>query len=75
MSLLCILTGLVGIAALTLPLSYYAEAQTIPIPEFKPQAPGVQDNGDGQQESTAESEPPRPTDYAMKAQLEPEDDD
>lgn len=39
---------------------YSAEAQSIPIPEFKPKAPEVQE---------AEPEPPRPTDFAMKVQL------
>ena len=71
MSLLCIVVGLLGISALVLPLSYYAEAQTIPIPEFKPKAPEVQDNGGGQQEPQAELEPPGPSDFAMKVQLEP----
>jgi hypothetical protein len=61
--------------ALVLPLSYYTEAQTIPIPEFKPKAPEGQDNATGQQESTAESEPPRPSDYAMKVQLEPHENE
>ena len=79
MSLLCIVVGLVGISALVLPLSYYADAQTIPIPEFKPKAPEVQGNGSGggQQELTAEPtpEPPRPTDFAMKVQLEPHENE
>ena len=36
MSLTSILTGLVGIAAMMLSIPYFAEAQTIPIPEFNP---------------------------------------
>jgi hypothetical protein len=55
LSLLYILTGLVSFAALMLPLPYYVEAQTIPIPEFKPKAPEAQDNGGGQQEPPATS--------------------
>jgi hypothetical protein len=50
--------GLLAITATVSSLSdYFAEAQTIPIPEFKPKAPEIQ-------------EPPR-TDFAMKVQLEP----
>lgn len=77
MSLRSIIMGLIGIASLMVPLSlpYYAEAQTIPIPEFKPRVPEAQDNATGQQESTEEPEPPRPTDYAMKVQLEPHEND
>ena len=52
MSLTSILTGLVGIAAMMLSIPYFAEAQTIPIPEFNPNAPEVQGNGGGQQEPT-----------------------
>jgi hypothetical protein len=75
LSLLYILTGLVSFAALMLPLPYYVEAQTKPIPEFKPKAPEAQDNGGGQQEPQAEPEPPGPSDYAMKVQLEPTDNE
>jgi hypothetical protein len=76
-SLYSILMGLVGIAALMIPLPYYAEAQTtIPIPEFKPRAPEGQDNATGQQGLTEEREQePRPTDFAMKVQLEPHDNE
>jgi hypothetical protein len=50
--------GLLAITATVSSLSdYFAEAQTIPIPEFKPKAPEIQ-------------ELPR-TDFAMKVQLEP----
>jgi hypothetical protein len=52
-------------------LPSYAEAQSIPIPEFKPKAPDVQNDGTGQLEPEAEPEPPHPTDFAMKVQLEP----
>lgn len=58
-----------------LPHPYYVEAQTIQIPEFKPKAPEAQDNGGGQQEPQAEPEPPGPSDYAMKVQLEPTDNE
>jgi hypothetical protein len=51
-------------------------AQTIPIPEFKPKTPEVQDDSSGQiEQPEAEPEPPRPTDFAMKVQLEPNEDE
>jgi hypothetical protein len=71
-----IVIGLLAITAFAFSLTdYSAVAQTIPIPEFKPKAPESQgvENGQAQQES--EPEPPRPTDYAMKVQLEPKDDE
>jgi hypothetical protein len=49
-------------------LPYNAEAQTIPVPEFKPKAPDVQNDGTGQIKPETEPEPPRPTDFAMKVQ-------
>lgn len=53
---------------------YPANAQTIPIPEFQPKTPEFGDNGSGQIEQEAEPEPPRPTDFAMKVQLEPHEE-
>jgi hypothetical protein len=71
-----IVAGLLAIAAMMISLTHYsAEAQTIPIPEFKPKAPEVQGNGSGQMEPEAEPEPPRPADYAMKVQLEPHENE
>jgi hypothetical protein len=71
-----IIVGLLGIAASLFSLQYYAEAQTIPIPEFRPEAPGIQDDGSNlAQQPEEEPEPPRPTDYAMKVQLEPNEDE
>jgi hypothetical protein len=75
-----IVVGLLAIAALMLSLKNYAEAQTIPIPEFAPKAPEVQDDGSSQTqlpeaEPEPEPEPPRPTDFAMKVQLEPHENE
>jgi hypothetical protein len=51
-------------------------AQTIPIPELKPKAPELQDDASGQSEQTEmEPEPARPTDFAMKVQLEPHEEE
>jgi hypothetical protein len=62
-----IVMGFLAIAASIFSLTYYsAEAQSIPIPEFEPKAPEVQE---------AEPEPPRPTDFAMKVQLEPHENE
>jgi hypothetical protein len=61
--------GLLAITTSTfLLIGHYADAQTIPIPEFKPRAPEGQgvENGHTQQQ---ESEP----DFAMKVQLEPDE--
>jgi hypothetical protein len=67
--------GLLAITTSTfLLIGHYADAQTIPIPEFKPRAPegqGVENGHTQQQES--EPEPPRPADFAMKVQLEPDE--
>jgi hypothetical protein len=52
--------------SLTIPL---VGAQTIPIPEFQPKTPRVQDDGSVQTEPETEPEPPRPTDFAMKFNL------
>ena len=48
---------------------------SIPIPEFKPKAPEVQDDGSSRMVPEAEPEPPRPADFAMKVQLEPNEDE
>jgi hypothetical protein len=69
-----IVVGLLTITALVFPLTNYSVvAQTIPIPEFKPKAPESEDRQAQQEES--EPEPPRPTDYAMKVQLEPHENE
>ena len=70
-----VIVSLVGIVVSMISLQSYAQAQTIPIPEFKPNAPEVQQDGSSQLEPEAESEPPRPIDYAMKVQLEPNEDE
>ena len=70
-----IIIGLLGIGASMFLLPSYAEAQSIPIPEFKPKTPDVQNDGTGQLEPEAEPEPPRPTDFAMKVQLEPNEEE
>jgi hypothetical protein len=78
MSHIRIIIGLLAIAALMLSLTNYAEAQTIPIPEFAPKAPEVQDDGSSQTQqpkAEPEPEPPRPTDFAMKVQLEPHENE
>ena len=69
--------GLLAIAAMMISITHYpAEGQTIPIPEFAPKAPQVQEDGSGQTEQPeAEPEPPRPTDFAMKVQLEPHENE
>ena len=70
-----IVIGLLGIAIMiVLPTHYSGEAQTIPIPEFEPRTPETQDNRGGQGEPEAEPELPRPTDFAMKVQLEPHEE-
>jgi hypothetical protein len=73
---LSIIVGLFSIVASMFSL-YYTEAQTIPIPETKPQAVEAQDDGSGQtQQPEAEPEPaPLHTDVAMKVQLEPHEVD
>lgn len=69
--------GLLAITALVFSLTdYSAVSQTIPIPEFKPKAPESQDGENGQtQQPESEPEPPRPTDFAMKVQLEPHENE
>ena len=68
-----IVVGLLAITALVFSLTNYSVvAQTIPIPEFKPKAP---EGEDGQAQQESEPEPPRPTDYAMKVQLEPHENE
>jgi hypothetical protein len=73
---LCISITTLALAASAFSLTlYFAEAQTIPIPEFKPKTPEVQNESDSQiEQPETEPEPPRPSDYAMKVQLEPKDD-
>jgi hypothetical protein len=57
---LIVFMGLLAITASVSSLTHYsAVAQTIPIPEFEPKVPEIQ-------------EPPR-TDFAMKVQLEPDE--
>ena len=66
--------GLLGIIGSMFSLQYYVEAQTIPIPEFE-QPPEVGDNESSTFEPEEEPEPPRPTDFAMKVQLEPHENE
>lgn len=72
-----VVTGLLAIAASIFSLPYYfAEAQTIPIPEFAPEAPEIQDDDSNQtRQPEVEPEPPRVTDFAMKIQLEPHENE
>jgi hypothetical protein len=72
-----IVAGLLAITVLAFSLTdYSAVAQTIPIPEFKPKAPESQGIENGQaQQSESEPELPRPTDFAMKVQLEPNEEE
>jgi len=72
-----IVIGLLAITTSAFSLrGYYADGQTIPIPEFEPKSPESQDgdNSETQQEES-EPEPPRPTDFAMKVQLEPHENE
>jgi hypothetical protein len=66
-----IVIGLLAITASTFSLTgYYADGQTIPIPEFEPKPPENQDGGNSEtQQEESEPEPRRPTDFAMKVQL------
>ena len=64
-----VVIGLLTITSSMFSFQYYADAQTIPIPEFKPKAPEVQNDGSSQIQPDAEPEPPRPMDYAMKKNL------
>ena len=70
-----IVAGLWAVVAMVISFMHYSiEAQTIPIPEFQPKTPEVQDD-EGGQTAEEEPEPPRPTDYAMKVQLEPHENE
>lgn len=72
-----IIMGLLAIIASVSSLTYYsAEAQTIPIPEFAPKTPETAGSeGNETAQSETETKPPRPTDFAMKVQLEPHENE
>jgi hypothetical protein len=72
-----IVPGLLAIASSIFSLGFFtAEAQTIPIPEFAPKTPGTAGSGDSETaQSETQTEPPRPTDFAMKVQLEPHENE
>ena len=69
--------GLFAIASSIFSLGHFtAVAQTIPIPEFAPKTPGTAGSeGNESAQSETETERPRPTDFAMKVQLEPNENE